>query len=199
MTIHQTQLQRQNSAYSAVRDRLWNPKNAVKPAPAPAPAQELAKPIERIKEVSDKITELRSRLFEAEKQIELKQELIDKLALDLADANARILHQAEIIEGLRSAADPVPDDAPESLPRKPAKQIIAEVLQDYPDVTWDQLKGVHRTRRLVEPRQRCMYELYTQRPDLSFPAIGRLFGGRDHSTVLHAVHKIKAQREREQA
>jgi len=80
-------------------------------------------------------------------------------------------------------------------PRRPAKEIIKEVLANFPGVSWEDLKGARRTRDIVYPRQLAMYELYVQRKDLSFPAIGRLFGGRDHTTVLHAVNKIKAMTE----
>jgi chromosomal replication initiator protein len=80
----------------------------------------------------------------------------------------------------------------EYIPRRLTKHIIAEVLENFPGVTWEDLKGKHRTSNIVYPRQLCMYEIHRQRKDLSYPAIGRLFGGRDHTTVLHAVRKIES-------
>ncbi|MBX4920977.1 hypothetical protein HJA76_14885 [Rhizobium bangladeshense] len=79
------------------------------------------------------------------------------------------------------------------MPRRLTKHIIAEVLEKFPGVTWADLKSRRRTRDIVYPRQLCMYEVHRQRKDMSYPAIGRLFGGRDHTTVLHAVRKIAAQ------
>jgi|UniRef100_A0A6H1ZBN8 hypothetical protein len=81
----------------------------------------------------------------------------------------------------------------EARSRRPARAIIDEVLAKFPNVSLEQVKGTGRQRHVVRPRQLIMYELYQQRKDLSFPAIGRMLGGRDHTTVLHAVNKIKAE------
>lgn len=78
------------------------------------------------------------------------------------------------------------------MPRRPTKHIIADVLEHFPGVSWEDLKSRHRTQDIVFPRQLCMYEVHRQRKDMSYPAIGRLFGGRDHTTVLHAVRKIES-------
>lgn len=51
-----------------------------------------------------------------------------------------------------------------------------------------------RDRRLAQPRQMAMY-LAKQLTPLSLPDLGRAFGGRDHTTVLHAVRKIEAMRQ----
>lgn len=53
------------------------------------------------------------------------------------------------------------------------------------------LKGPRRTRQVVVPRQIAMY-LARQHTGLSLPEIGKRFGNRDHTTVLHAVRKVKA-------
>ncbi|MFZ9041404.1 MAG: chromosomal replication initiator protein DnaA [Ilumatobacteraceae bacterium] len=54
------------------------------------------------------------------------------------------------------------------------------------------LRGKSRQRPLVTARQIAMY-VFREQTDLSYPAIGRLFGGRDHTTVMHAVEKIQRQ------
>jgi chromosomal replication initiator protein len=51
------------------------------------------------------------------------------------------------------------------------------------------LRGKSRQRPLVAARQEAMY-VFRELTDLSYPAIARLFGGRDHTTVIHAVEKI---------
>ena len=54
----------------------------------------------------------------------------------------------------------------------------------------DDLKGRSRQRPLVTARQIAMY-VFRELTDLSYPAIARLFGGRDHTTVIHANEKIQ--------
>ena len=52
----------------------------------------------------------------------------------------------------------------------------------------EEIKGNSRQRPLVTARQTAMY-VVRELTDLSYPAIARLFGGRDHTTVIHAVDK----------
>jgi hypothetical protein len=78
--------------------------------------------------------------------------------------------------------------------RLPILEIAIEVLTAFPGVTIEEIRGSRRTRRIVLPRQLAMYQAYRQRSDLSLPLIGRWFGGRDHTTVLHAIRKIEALR-----
>ena len=54
----------------------------------------------------------------------------------------------------------------------------------------DALRGKSRQRPLVTARQMAMY-VVRDLTDLSYPAIARLFGGRDHTTVIHAVDKVQ--------
>ncbi len=62
----------------------------------------------------------------------------------------------------------------------------------------DALKGKSRQRPLVTARQIAMY-VFRELTDLSYPAIARLFGGRDHTTVIHANEKIqRLMKERKQ-
>jgi chromosomal replication initiator protein len=56
----------------------------------------------------------------------------------------------------------------------------------------DELKGKRRHRSLVQARQISMY-VVRELTDLSYPAIARQFGGRDHTTVMHAVEKVGNQ------
>ena len=77
--------------------------------------------------------------------------------------------------------------------RRSIDDIVREVLARYPGVTLALIRSNRRTRDLTEPRQVAMFEVYTQRPDLSLPMIGRYFR-RDHTTIIHAVRKIEAMR-----
>ncbi|NYJ76322.1 chromosomal replication initiator protein DnaA [Allobranchiibius huperziae] len=62
----------------------------------------------------------------------------------------------------------------------------------YFDLTVDDLCGSSRSRTLVNARQIAMY-LCRELTDLSLPKIGQQFGGRDHTTVMHADRKIRQQ------
>ena len=52
------------------------------------------------------------------------------------------------------------------------------------------MKGKSRQRPLVTGPSIAMY-VFRELTDLSYPAIARIFGGRDHTTVIHAVEKIQ--------
>ena len=66
---------------------------------------------------------------------------------------------------------------------------IQEAVARHYAISIDALVGERRTKRIVVPRQVAMY-LCRELTDSSLPAIGRAFGGRDHTTVLYAVQKI---------
>jgi chromosomal replication initiator protein len=53
----------------------------------------------------------------------------------------------------------------------------------------EEIRGKSRRRPLVIARQISMY-VFRELTDLSYPAIAREFGGRDHTTVIHAVEKV---------
>lgn len=77
----------------------------------------------------------------------------------------------------------------ETGPEITAAQIMAASAQ-YFGVTVDDLCGSSRSRVLVTARQIAMY-LCRELTDLSLPKIGQAFGGRDHTTVMHADRKIR--------
>jgi chromosomal replication initiator protein len=67
---------------------------------------------------------------------------------------------------------------------------VMKVVCDQFDVTVDQLKSKRRTQDLVLARQSGMH-IAREKVGASYTQIGRSFGGRDHTTVLHACAKIK--------
>jgi len=75
------------------------------------------------------------------------------------------------------------------LPRRITPQVILEATSETFGFTVEELTGPNRRRPLVTARQVSMY-VFRELTDFSYPAIGREFGGRDHSTVMHAVEKI---------
>ena len=67
---------------------------------------------------------------------------------------------------------------------------IQKAVADYYKITVEVLKGKRRSANIAYPRMLAMY-LCRMFTDESFPRIGLEFGGRDHSTVIHAVDKIE--------
>lgn len=70
-----------------------------------------------------------------------------------------------------------------------AEQIIDLVSQHY-GFSISEIKGVSRKKPLAEARQIAMY-ITRETTDLSYPAIGHQFGGRDHTTVMHSVKRVE--------
>ncbi len=66
---------------------------------------------------------------------------------------------------------------------------IQKVVADYFGMTVSEMKSKKRTRAIAYPRQLAMY-LSRELTEHSLPDIGTFFGGRDHTTVLHACEKI---------
>ncbi|GDX34056.1 hypothetical protein LBMAG16_08870 [Actinomycetes bacterium] len=69
------------------------------------------------------------------------------------------------------------------------EQLLKEIA-DFVGFSVDEIKGKSRQRPLVTARQTAMY-VVRELTELSYPAIARLFGGRDHTTVIHAVEKTQ--------
>lgn len=77
--------------------------------------------------------------------------------------------------------------------KKQGKNITIDIIQDivssYFNLRIEELKSQRRTRNVAYPRQIAMY-LSRKLTDMSLPKIGEEFGGRDHTTVIHAYEKI---------
>lgn len=70
-----------------------------------------------------------------------------------------------------------------------ARQII-DTVSVYYNLPTDDLCGKCRKKEIVRPRQVAMY-LLRKESSMSFPSIGEYFGGRDHTTAMHACEKIE--------
>lgn len=75
-------------------------------------------------------------------------------------------------------------------PRRIRIEDIQKVIASHYNVSKHDLLSARRTRAIVRPRQIAMYLAKTMTPR-SYPEIGKRFGGRDHTTVLHAVRKVE--------
>jgi len=98
------------------------------------------------------------------------------------------LHRTDLtMDVARAAMSSLGNDTRES--RLTSKQ-IAESVAEYYHISLDAMCGKQRDKHIVTPRQIAMY-LMRQETQASLLEIGQLFGGRDHSTVLHACEKIE--------
>jgi chromosomal replication initiator protein len=84
------------------------------------------------------------------------------------------------------------DLLPGSRPRIITPQLILEETAKMFGFTVDELCGKSRRRPLVTARQISMY-VFRELTDYSYPKIAEEFGGRDHTTVMHACEKIRGQ------
>ena len=97
------------------------------------------------------------------------------------------LHHLDLtMEVARAAMSSLGNDVRES--RLNSKQ-IAQAVAEYYHISLDAMCGKQRDKHIVMPRQIAMY-LIRQETQVSLLEIGQLFGGRDHSTVMHACEKI---------
>jgi len=97
------------------------------------------------------------------------------------------VHQRQVDEdeAARLLSDIIPAGT-----RKPINvERIQVLVADYYNVTLDDMKGKRRDKHIVFPRQVAMYLVREETPS-SLPAIGKAFGGRDHTTALHSIEKI---------
>jgi chromosomal replication initiator protein len=83
----------------------------------------------------------------------------------------------------------LPSDKPKPAALTP-ETVKREVAQYY-QISVEELEGTSRERRVVCARQIAIY-LARELTEHSFPALGVIFGGRDHSTIMHAYRKAKA-------
>ncbi|MBX5206708.1 chromosomal replication initiator DnaA [Rhizobium sp. NZLR11] len=192
--MHVSALREQHASHEQVKARLFGKVSKTTPDPA-APDLNIIN-ISAIKALETQVARLTTKLATATsinrtyadiaKRLKASEAKVEKLELDLSDARARILSQAAMLKL------PVDGDFPEaSDQRRSVEAIVRGILRDFPGVTWEDVKGIRRTRHLVVPRHACMKAVYEERKDLSLPALGRIFGGRDHTTILNAVKKSK--------
>jgi chromosomal replication initiator protein len=90
---------------------------------------------------------------------------------------------------LATAAEILSDLLEADRPRQITPKVILDATAETFGFPVDDLCGTSRRRPLVQARQISMY-VFRELTDFSYPAIAREFGGRDHTTVIHAVEKI---------
>jgi hypothetical protein len=100
--------------------------------------------------------------------------------------------------------EPKPAPAPQQPPPKPV-ELITPIVKRHPmviiqravaaayGIEFAELLSPRRTKKYVRPRQIAMF-LCSKLLPVSLPQIGRRFGDRDHTTVLHAIRKVEELR-----
>ena len=129
-------------------------------------------------------------------------EVLEFIATNITD-NIRVLEGALIRVAafasltaeeltVETAASVLGDLLTSRQPRAITPQVILEATSKMFGIPIEEIIGKKRQRPLVTARQVAMY-VFRDITDLSYPAIAREFGGRDHTTVIHAVEKITSQ------
>jgi len=98
------------------------------------------------------------------------------------------LDRSRVTVGLAESV--LKDLYPDSGPGTITPDLILAEISRYFDLNLDEIISLRRDRPLVDARHIAMY-LCRELTDLSLPRIGQRFGGRDHSTVMHATSKIR--------
>lgn len=134
----------------------------------------------------------RSSMHVPQAVIEFLAHKITSNIRELEGALNRVVAHAELIGHsitLESTQD-VLVDLLRSYDRKVTLEDIQKKVCEHYGVKLSELHGARRSRNIVRPRQIAMY-LSKKLTTRSLPDIGRAFGGRDHTTVLHAVSKVE--------
>ncbi|MED4600601.1 chromosomal replication initiator protein DnaA [Paenibacillus validus] len=117
---------------------------------------------------------------------------IDTNIRELEGALIRVVAYSSLInEDITShlAAEALKDIIPSSRPRVITIQDIQQKVGEFYGLKIEDFKARKRTKSVAFPRQIAMY-LAREMTDFSLPKIGEAFGGRDHTTVIHAHEKI---------
>ncbi len=119
---------------------------------------------------------------------------IDSNIRELEGALIRVVAYSSLINkeiNADLAAEALKDIIPSSKPRVITIQDIQRVVGEHFNLKLEDFKAKKRTKSVAFPRQIAMY-LSRELTDCSLPKIGEEFGGRDHTTVIHAHEKISA-------
>jgi chromosomal replication initiator protein len=155
------------------------------------------------------VTEIEPPVFET--RVQILKRYGERLGVTIADdvcefiashitTNIRVLEGAihKILNFARHKQRPIDlDSAREALPhlvsdprRAATLEDITRIVASYYKVKVSDILGKRRTKQITLPRQICMF-LGRRLTSHSLQEIGGYYGGRDHSTVLHGVHKIE--------
>ncbi len=137
--------------------------------------------------------------IEARKDINVDEEIIQFLAKkissnvrELEGALRRLVAHSELVNRPINlqVAQQLLHDLLKANDRKVTVEDIQKKVAEYFNIRFNDMVSVRRSRIVARPRQVAMYLSKTFTPK-SLPEIGRMFGGRDHTTVMHAIKKVQ--------
>lgn len=118
---------------------------------------------------------------------------------ELEGALIRVMAYASLTSSpitVEIAAEALKDIIPVNAPKQISIEMIQQAVSEYYHLSLGEFKAKKRTRAVAFPRQIAMY-LSRELTDYSLPKIGDEFGGRDHTTVIHAHEKISENRRKD--
>ncbi|HCF51025.1 MAG TPA: chromosomal replication initiator protein DnaA [Syntrophomonas sp.] len=118
---------------------------------------------------------------------------IDSNIRELEGALIRMVAYATITNkplNMSTASEALKDILPPPRPKKITIELIQKEVASYYGIALSELLSKKRTKQVAYPRQIAMY-LCRKMTDASYPQIGEQFGGRDHTTVIHANDKVE--------
>ncbi|MGQ9903806.1 MAG: chromosomal replication initiator protein DnaA [Anaerolineae bacterium] len=140
----------------------------------------------------------------AQRQVTLPQDVIEFVARqiqsnvrELEGALTRLIATSEMTGrpiSVQFARDTLADLVGRRAHISPSQ--VIETVARYYNISVQEIVSSSRSKELVQPRQVAMY-LVRQETDASLPEIGALLGGRDHTTVMHGVERVKERLETE--
>lgn len=110
----------------------------------------------------------------------------------LAEARQQVAEAIHEARGLLDVASVVAE-------HRPARRMVADITREVAartGVPAQRILGGGTAKHIVAARHEAIAEAYLARPDLSLSALGKLFGDRDHSTILYAVKRMGVYGER---
>ncbi|MEQ6376403.1 chromosomal replication initiator protein DnaA [Bacillaceae bacterium S4-13-58] len=125
---------------------------------------------------------------------------IDTNIRELEGALIRVVAYSSLINrdiNASLAAEALKDIIPSSKPKKITIKAIQELVSEKYNIRLEDFSAKKRTKSVAFPRQIAMY-LSRELTDFSLPKIGEEFGGRDHTTVIHAHEKISKMIDQDQ-
>ena len=135
-----------------------------------------------------------------EKQTEIDKEIIDLIAKniatnvrDLESALIKIVAYKELTNKnvtIETAKELLKDNFGSPKQENISIDLIMKVIAEHYNLSSSEIRGKKRNKNIVLPRQLCMY-ITREITDFSTTEIGNEFGGRDHTTVMHACQKIE--------
>jgi hypothetical protein len=180
MNTHSTALQEQHTRYADIRKRLMG-----SPAKAPVKKTAIAAVIETFVRARQIPPMWKAGQIHFDAHVVTWQSVFPQQRI-----NALIAENTRLREALRITKD---DEDLSRLPRRAAREIIDEVLSQYPGVKFKHVKTRRSASSVIGPRDACIVAVHDERADMSSKQIGDLFDV-DRTTVNYVILKAAAAR-----